>query len=148
MHNSPMTLEEFERHLDIHGAALQRWPAEAAARVRELLDTSTPARAALAQAERLSAELNLALPAYSLTTAALRARILDEVTRGTAARWTIHRLIGGDGWVRPMAMALIPLCLGFAIGVGYPEPSSVSEDLVTDVSLFSFAAYEDDPDAQ
>jgi hypothetical protein len=143
-----MTLDEFERHLDIHGASLQRWPAAAAARGRELLEVSTRAQAAHAQAENLAAELDLAMPAHSLTTAALRARILDEVSRSAATRWTLRRFIGGDGWVRPMVMALIPLCLGFAIGVGYPEPSSVSEDLVSDVSLFSFAAYEDYPDAQ
>ena len=148
MHNAPMTVEEFEKLLDIHGASLQRWPAAAATRGRELLVESARARAVHAQAENLEHELDLAMPAQSLTTSALRARILDEVTRTTAARWGLHRLFGGAGWVRPMVMALIPLCLGFAIGVGYPESNGVSDDLVSDVSLFSFAAYEDDPDAQ
>jgi hypothetical protein len=148
MHNAPMTVEEFEKLLDIHGASLQRWPAAAATRGRELLAASARARAVHAQAENLEHELDLALTAESLTTGALRARILDEVARTTAARWGLQRLFGGAGWVRPMVMALIPLCLGFAIGVGYPESNGVSDDLVTDVSLFSFAAYEDDPDAQ
>jgi hypothetical protein len=148
MHNAPMTLEEFEKLLDVHGASLQRWPATAATRGRELLAESAHARAVHAQAEELEQELDLALPAQSLTTGALRARILDKVARTTANRWGLDRFIGGAGWIRPMVMALIPLCLGFAIGVGYPESNGVSEDLVSDVSLFSFAAYEDDPDAQ
>jgi hypothetical protein len=143
-----MTLEEFEKLLDTHGASLQGWPAAAATRGDELLAVSARAREVHAQAERLEHALDVAITAESLTTGALRARILDEVTRTTAARWGLHRLIRGPGWVRPMVMALIPLCVGFAIGVGYPESNGVSDDLVTDVSLFSFAAYEDDPDAQ
>ena len=148
MHNAPMTLEEFEKLLDVHGAFLQRWPAAAAARGRDLLNASARARAAHARAEDLARELDLAMSGPTLTTSALRARILEDVARTTAARWGLHRLFGGDGWVRPMVMALIPLCLGFAIGVGYPETSGVSDDLVSDVSLFSFAVYEDDADAQ
>ena len=146
MHNARMTVEEFEKYLDVHGAALQRWPADAAARGRELLAGSARAQAALAQAEKLAAELDRAMPAGSLTTGALRARILAEVTADSGS-W-LRRFVSGAGWVRPMVMALIPLCLGFAIGVGYPESSGISDELVNDVSLFSFAAYEDYPDAQ
>lgn len=141
-----MTVDEFEKHLDVHGEALQRWPADAAAGGRELLAASARARAALVQAEQLANELDLAMPAVSLTTGALRARILAEV--GAEASSWFRRLVGGAGWVRPMVMALIPLCLGFAIGVGYPETNAVNDELVNDVSLFSFAAYEDYPDAQ
>ena len=42
--------------------------------------------------------------------------------------------------------ALIPLCLGYAIGVGY-QPGGVNDDLVSDVSLLAFAEYEAYSDA-
>jgi hypothetical protein len=142
MHEPIMTLDEFETHLDIHGAGLQRWPAPAAARGTQLLETSTPARALHAQALALATELDHALPANPLTTGALRARILDEVARNRRGWFT------AAGWLRPMVFALIPLCLGFAIGVGYPEHGAVNDALITDASLFAFAAYEEETDAQ
>ena len=148
MSNPAMTLDEFDAHLDSHGAELQRWPDEAAARGAKLLETSAAARALHAQAIALAAELDLVSPAIPLTTGALRLRILDAVTRNASARPGFNWLIGGAGWLRPMALALIPLCLGFAIGVGYPEHGSVNDDLITEVSLFAFAAYEEYPDAQ
>ena len=62
----------------------------------------------------------------------------------SAAQW----LPSAAQWLRPLVFALVPLTLGFAIGVGYPRQSEVSSDLVSAVSLFAFDAYEEYPDAQ
>jgi hypothetical protein len=148
MNQPQMTLQEFEMHLDTHGAGLQRWPPQTAARGAALLETSVPARALHARALALATELDRAFPVHPLTTGALRARILDEVTRNAASHRGVDWLTGTAGWLRPMVLALIPLCLGFAIGVGYPEHGAVNDELISDASLFAFAAYEEDPDAQ
>ena len=140
-----MTLDEFEAHLDTHGAVLDRWPTAAATRGADLLATAPAARVLYAHAQMLAKELDLVAPADPLTTGALRARILEEVTQTMQRRG-----IGwfADGWLRPAVLALIPLCLGFAIGVGYPERSGVNDDLIYDVSVFAFAVYEEYSDAQ
>jgi hypothetical protein len=148
MHDKPMTLDDFEAGLDRHGADLERWPADAAAQGRRLLAASSDARALMTEARDMAALLGEALPAATLTSAALRSRILAEVTHdGTRSR-AFAWLTGGSRILRPVAIAaaLIPLFLGYAIGVGY-QPGGVSEDLASDVSLLAFADYETYTDA-
>ena len=90
MHDETMTIDDFEAHLDRHGAAIERWPAAAAQRARKLLATSSDARARLKRAGTLDALLDEAMAVATLTTPAVRARILAEVGRRAArpALWS------------------------------------------------------------
>ncbi|HTO57442.1 MAG TPA: hypothetical protein VMJ74_06585 [Pseudomonadales bacterium] len=146
MHDQLMTNAEFEAHLDRLGATIDRWPSELALDARRLLAQSADARARLKEASALDVLLDEALPAASLSTGAVRSRILDAVARDAAGPSWWAWLVG-TGMRRPIAIvvALIPLCLGFAFGIY--EPTTVSDDLASDVSLLAFADYEGIPDA-
>jgi hypothetical protein len=139
-----MTPTEFEHALDVYGADLSRWPDDIAARARALLERSAAAAALHTQARALAAALDTAFDAVPSATTAVRARVLaaiDTPVRNPFAASAAQ-------WLRPLVFALVPLTLGFAIGVGYPRQSEVSSDLVSAVSLFAFDAYEEYPDAQ
>jgi hypothetical protein len=139
-----MTPTEFEHALDVYGADLSRWPDGVAAHARALLERSAVAAALHAQAQSLSSALDAAFVDAPAATTAVRARILAAID--TPARNPFAALAAT--WLRPLIFALVPLTLGFAIGVGYPRQSEVSSDLVSAVSLFAFDAYEEYPDAQ
>jgi len=147
MHDKPMTLDEFESNLDRYGADLARWPPEFTARARSLIADSSVARSLLVECRALAALLDDALPAASLSTGAVRSRILAAIEDETA-KPTFAWLRFGPRLLRPVAiaMAIIPLALGYAIGVGY-QPGGVNDDLVSDVSLLAFADYEAYSDA-
>lgn len=148
MHDTTMTLEEFESYLDRHGAAVDRWPADLAAQARRTLATSHGARELLDEARAIAQLLDDALPAGTLTTGALRSRILAEVSTGNPRAWSLGWLTGGSRLRRPVAVAalLIPLFIGYAIGAG-SQSVGVNEDLASDVSLLAFADYETYTDA-
>jgi len=147
MHDQLMTNAEFEAQLDRLGATIDRWPSELALDARRLLAQSADARLRLKEASALEMLLDEALPATSLSTGAVRSRILDAVARDAAGPSWWAWLVGGSGVRRPIAIAvaLIPLCLGFAFGIY--EPTTVGDDLASDVSLLAFADYEGIPDA-
>jgi hypothetical protein len=148
MHDKPMTLDDLESHLDRYGADLDRWPAESASQAKRLIADSSGARSLLAEASALAALLDDALPAATLSTGAVRSRILATVTDETAKPRMFAWLTFGPRLLRPVAIAaaIIPLVLGYAIGIGY-EPGGVNDDLVSDVSLLAFADYEAYSDA-
>jgi len=148
MPDKSMTLNDFETLLDRYGAAMNRWPTDAAARANQLLTTSRDAHRLLARSSALDELLDDALPATTPTTAALRARILADITRDAAEPRPFEWFLRGPRILRPIAIAvvLIPLGLGYAIGIGY-QPNGVNEDLVADVSLLAFTEYEGMPDA-
>jgi hypothetical protein len=148
MHDTTMTLEDFESHLDRHGAAVDRWPADLAAQARRTLATSHGARELLDEARAIAQLLDDALPAGTLTTGALRSRILAEVSTGNPRAWSLGWPTGGSRLLRPVAVAalLIPLFIGYAIGAG-SQSVGVNEDLASDVSLLAFADYETYTDA-
>lgn len=139
-----MTPTEFEHALDVHGADLSRWPDGIAPDARALLERSVAARALHAQARALTAALDAAFEDASHRTTAVRTRVLAAID--TPTRNPFARLAAA--WLRPLVFALVPLTLGFVLGVGYPRQSDVSSDLVSAVSLFAFDAYEEYPDAQ
>jgi hypothetical protein len=139
-----MTPTEFEHALDVYGADLSRWPDGIAAHARTLLERSAAAAALHAQARALSGTLDAAFGELPAATTAVRARVLAAID--TPTRNPFAALAAA--WLRPLVFALVPLTLGFAIGVGYPRQSEVSSDLVSAVSLFAFDAYEEYPDAQ
>ncbi len=145
MHDKPMNIEEFELLLDRHGADLERWPVDLAATAKRLIADSNAARSLLAESSALDALLGDALPAATLSTGAVRSRILAAVAEETAAPSMFGWLKLGR-LLRPVAIAaaIIPLALGYAMGVG---SGGVNEDLASDVSLLAFADYEAYSDA-
>jgi hypothetical protein len=142
-----MTAEDFDAQLDRLGPNIDRWPGDLAQDARRLLAQSADARARLKTASALDVLLDDALPAATLSTGAVRSRVLEAVARDAARpRWWSW-FVRGTGVRKPIAIvaALIPLCLGFAIGIY--EPSSVGDDMASDVSLLAFADYEGYTDA-
>jgi hypothetical protein len=148
MHDETMTIEEFEALLDRYGGVIERWPSESARAARALLAISDAARVRLKQAGALETLLSDAMPAFTLTTGALRSRILAEIgRRATRPRWWSWFMeIGGVRRPIAIAVALIPLSLGFAIGIGY-EPAGLSDEFVSNVNLLAFTDYEGYGDA-
>jgi hypothetical protein len=148
MHDKPMTLEEFELLLDRHGANLARWPADSAATAKRLIADSSAARSLLAESSALDELLGDALPAATLSTGAVRSRILASIAEETATPSLYGWLKFGPRLLRPVAIAaaIIPLVLGYAMGVDYGS-GGVNEDLASDVSLLAFADYEAYSDA-
>jgi hypothetical protein len=148
MPDKSMTLDEFELQLDRYGANLDRWPVESASRAKRLVADSSGARSLFAESRALEMLLDDALPAATLSTGAVRNRILAAVTEQTAKPHMFAWLNVSPRLLRPVAIAaaVIPLVLGYAIGVGY-QPGGVNEDLVSDVSLLAFADYETYSDA-
>lgn len=102
-------LEQLEQHLDVYGSALERWPAEAQAAARRLLESSAEARAAWARAERLTALLDAAPDV--LPSAALQARIAAlpaRHPRGWAAWWPFgNPLAPLLGWAAAAAFGVL-----------------------------------------
>ena len=93
---------------------------------------------------RLDRLLTEALEREPLTTPALRARILERVATPTdpynrLVRW----LTGGPLLVRPAALALVPLAVGFALGVSLPELGAGDELLMETADLVAFVSIED-----
>ena len=147
MHDPTMTADDFDAHLDRLGTNIDRWPADLAHDARRLLAQSADARSRLKSASALDVLLDDAMQAATLSTGAVRSRILDAVARDAERpRWW-RWFIRGNSVRRPIAIvaALIPLCLGFAIGVY--EPSSVGDEITSDVSFLAFADYEGYADA-
>jgi hypothetical protein len=143
MPDNAMTLAEFEAHLDRYGAELDRWPVEPASQAKRLVAESSAARSLFAESRALDTLLEDALPAATLSTGAVRSRILAALAEQGAKPGVFAWLTSGSRLLRPVAIAaaIIPLILGYAIGVGY-QPGGVSEELVSDVSLFAFVDYE------
>lgn len=148
MHNNSITLEEFELLLDRHGADLSRWPAHSAAAAEHLIAYSSAARSLLAESNALDELLDDALPAATLSTGAVRSRILAAIAEETATPRFFEWLKLGPRMLRPVAIAaaIIPLALGYAMGVDYGS-GGVIDDLASDVSLLAFADYEAYSDA-
>ena len=148
MHDEPMKLDEFEFNLDRYGADLAHWPPELTARANSLIGESSSARSLLVEARALAGLLDDALHAAPLSTSAVRSRILAAIAEETAKPGVFAWLRFGPRLLKPVAiaMAIVPLALGYAIGVGY-QPGGVNDDLVSDVSLLAFGDYEAYSDA-
>ena len=148
MHDNPMTLDDFETYLDRYGADLGRWPVDRASQANHLIATSDAARSMLNESCALEALLDDALPVATLSTGAVRSRILAAVAGDATGPGLFAWPTRSQRMLRPIAIAalLIPLFLGYAVGIGY-QPGAVNDDLVSDVSLLAFAEYEAYSDA-
>ncbi len=133
MKTTEMTLDAFTEMLDRHGAEASRWPEPQAA--ERLLMHDATARQMLDEARGLEALLRAALPAPSPTTARMRAEIRGRLSTGAWQRLTDW--FDRGPLLRPLMAALLPLGLGFVLGLGFPEPAT-DDDLIAAVSLLAF----------
>lgn len=117
-----MTIDEFIAHLDVHGADLERWPAEVRYAARGV--AATPAgRSELTAARAFETLLEESLPVPPEL--GLKARILGRVPPGWPA-W-----LAPARW-RPLAAAAVaPLALGFVLGFASPNEDDGFEDAVS-----------------
>ena len=106
--------ETFEDCLDRFGPDLDRWPDHHAG-ARTLLERSAPARALLAEARALDAVLDDLLPSVGAPLG-LRARLVANLpSRRPWFEWLTIAI-----W-RPAALALVPLVVGFGVGLNVAE---------------------------
>jgi len=114
-----LTLQRFEALLELHGSALERWPARDRDAASTLLASNDVARALLDEAQRLDAAL-ASLPAAE-PSAALRRAVAEIPLRhpqppralfGMTPAWFPFRSFG-----RALAVALLAISLGALLGL-------------------------------
>jgi hypothetical protein len=133
MNTNEMTVRAFAEMLDRHGADASRWPELQGA--ERLLASDATARRLLKEARGLEELLRASLPAPSPTTARMRAEIRGRLSTG---RWQqLTDWFDRGPLLRPLMAALLPLGLGFVLGLGFPEPAA-EDDLLAAVSLLAF----------
>jgi ferric-dicitrate binding protein FerR (iron transport regulator) len=110
-----MNLQQFNDHLDRHGAHLDAWPETERNAARQLLQRDPEAAAALRTAEAVDAHL-ARLRAHRAP-AGLAARIAATTRHGVEGGWleALFRPL----W-RPALLALLPLVAGFVVGLQLP----------------------------
>lgn len=127
-----MTIDEFIAHLDVHGADLERWPAELRAGAHEVAATAA-GRSELEAVRAFEALLEGSLPAPPEL--GLKDRILARLAEAPlpAAAW--------PAWLTPArwrplaATAVAPLALGFVLGFGWPNEEDGFEDAVSELAF-------------
>lgn len=127
--------ETFEHFLDRHGPDLERWPDDLAAGARSLVEHSARARATFLEARELEAMLDDLLGAVAAPLG-LRRRVLANLPEREAwLEWLTVR-----AW-RPVALAMVPLVIGFGVGLNVAQGATTQSTVEDDVLLALF-----DPD--
>lgn len=127
-----MTIDEFVRYVDVHGADLERWPAELRAAAHAVAATAV-GRSELEAARALGDLLEESLPAPPEL--GLKRRILGRLPTSASAGW--------PGWLTPArwrplaATAVAPLALGFVLGFAWPHEEDGFEDAVSELAFSS-----------
>lgn len=93
VYQTPLSLDDFNALLDVHGADLSRWPVEAVKPALALMDEDAQAKALFAQTENLDDALRRADAVTDLRIAArhgktapdLQARIMAQIAQGAQA---------------------------------------------------------------
>ena len=127
-----MTVARFESLAEAWGGDIGRWPQTQQAAARRLHDADAGARAALADAAKLDALLELDAEAEARPSAALMARVLADAADIAAGRAPVAAVSRGSaprqGWLarflgdalRPAAALAFSAALGVAVGVYSP----------------------------
>lgn len=127
--------DTFEHFLDRHGSHPERWPGDLAAGARNLLEHSARARETLLEARALESSLDDLLGAVA-TPLGLRRRVLANLPEREAwLEWLTVR-----AW-RPVALAMVPLVIGFGVGLNVAQGAAIQSAVEDDVLLALF-----DPD--
>lgn len=128
--------ETFEQFLDRFGPDLERWPGNCAAEAKRRVEQSVRAREAHFEARELESVLDDLLPAVSAPLG-LQTRVLANLPEREA--WLDWLTV--KAW-RPVALALVPLVVGFGVGLNVAQGADATEDATeNDVLLALF-----DPD--
>ena len=133
----PMDIDDFEDSLDRYGADSSQWPETVRSQAPSLLASSTHAQDLLAETKRLDQALNDALPAAPAPLG-LKTRILANLPRRDPwLEWLRVKT-----W-RPLALACVPLALGFAVGSSVVEdPAGWEERVLVAFSEADLAEFE------
>ena len=122
--------DTFEQSLDHFGPDLERWPDPQANAARTLLQRSASARELLAEARALDAVLDDLLP-FVEAPLGLRSRVLANLpSRGAWLEW-----LTTTAW-RPAALALVPLLVGFGLGLNVAQGDTATDDEDVLLALF------------
>ena len=142
-----MNIERVKTIIEAYGGDPSRWPQDERNEALAMLEQSDELELLMNDARQLDALLDAISPADA-PNHALRAQIL-RIAKGSSAPTTIERLLEWllDGTptervLRPAMASLLPLLLGFAIGVVTPD-NGVNEVLAQDaladeVALLAF----------
>ena len=144
----PEDIRRFVALLETHGAERSRWPVEEIAAAEAQLARSDDARRELEQARALDALLDGALRTRAIDAAALRARVLEAIARRDRLGQWLAWLGRGPWLLRPIAIALVPLTLGLAIGIALPQAGSEEDQMLAELHVLAFEAEEAYRDAQ
>lgn len=132
-----MTIDEFNRCLDVYGADLERWPADQRDAAHGVM--ATPAgRSALQAARSFEALLENSLPPPPEM--GLKARVLGRLAE---TRLPPAASAGWPAWLTPVrwrplaAAAVAPLALGFVLGFAWPKEEDGFEDAVSTLAFSS-----------
>lgn len=113
--------ETFEHSLDRYGPDLDRWPGTLAAEGRTRLERSARARELLVEARELESALDHLLPSVK-SPLGLRTRVLANLPlREAWFEWLTVK-----AW-RPAALALVPLAVGFGIGLNAAQAATTED---------------------
>lgn len=127
--------ETFEHSLDRFGPDLDRWPGKHAAEAKRRVEQSVHAREAHLEAVELEFALDVLLPAVAAPLG-LRARVLANLPeREVWLEW-----LAVKAW-RPVALAMVPLVIGFGVGLNVAHGAATQSAVEDDVLLALF-----DPD--
>ena len=119
-----MDLVTFEDALDRYGVELHRWPGALAAEARSLVESSARARDLLAEAAALHSVLDEVLPVVAAPLG-LKTRVFANLPEREAwIEWFTIRI-----W-RPVGLALVPLVVGFGVGVNYADAEHGEDDVL------------------
>jgi hypothetical protein len=84
----------------------------------------------------------------AIDAAASRARVLAAIARRDRLGQWLAWLGRGPWLLRPIAMALVPLTLGLALGIAVPQTGSDEEEMLAALHVLAFDAEEVYRDAQ
>jgi hypothetical protein len=144
-----MTIEQLQDVLDHQGSDLSAWPASLQSAARDLLSTSDEASELLAYTQKIAATLKTSANTHRAPTH-LAQKILHDGRLHTSPAEPSDAVSDILLWMkaaiwRPALLAIVPLLIGFTLGVAIP-PTDIDADLSA-LSLIS--AYEEiDYDAQ
>ena len=123
--------ETFEHFLDRHGADLDRWPDNLAADARSLVERSVRARDLFREARELESALDGLLPTVAAPLG-LKARVLANLPERAA--W--FEWLAVKAW-RPAAIALVPLVVGFGVGLNVAQGADATANVAEDDVLLA-----------
>ena len=123
--------ETFEHFLDRHGQDFDRWPDDLPVQAKDLVGRSSRARKALLEARELESALDDVLTTV-VAPLGLQTRILANLPEREA--W--FEWLAVNVW-RPAALALVPLAVGFGVGLNVAQRTDATQTAAEDDVLLA-----------